>query len=124
MDIELMGLRIKNARQLRQVTLHQVARQIGVNKSTVQRYENGLIRSPKIPVIQAIANALEVNYLWLTGESSDIDPVADDDEVTRYLALLESRPELRSLLKTAEGANVEQVQAVVDFLSAFRSHDG
>lgn len=124
MDIELMGARIKNARQLRQVTLSQVAQRIGVNKSTVQRYENGLIRSPKIPVIQAIANALEVNYLWLTGESADIEPVTDDEEVARYLSLLESRPELRSLLKTAEGANVEQVQAVVDFLSAFRSHDG
>lgn len=124
MDTKLMGARIKNARQLRQVTLDQVAARIGVNKSTVQRYENGLIRSPKVPVIQSIANALEVNYLWLTGESSDIEPVSGDDEITRYLSLLESRPELRSLLKTAKDANVEQVQAVVDFLTAFRSGHG
>jgi len=124
MDTKLMGARIKNARQLRQVTLDQVAARIGVNKSTVQRYENGLIRSPKIPVIQSIANALDVNYLWLTGESGDIEPVSGDEEIARYLSLLESRPELRSLLKTAKDANVEQVQAVVDFLTAFRNGHG
>lgn len=120
MDVKLMGARIKNARQLRQVTMEQVAQRIGVNKSTVQRYESGFIQSPKLPVIKSIADALDVNYLWLTGESDSIEPVAGDDEISRYLSLLENRPELRSLLKTAEGANVDQVQAVVDFLTAFR----
>lgn len=123
MNIELLGKRIQNARQLRGVTMDQLARRIGVNKSTIQRYEKGLIRSPKLPVVRAMAEALEVSDLWLTGESSDIEPVPGDSEITRYLTLLETRPELRSLLKTAENANVEQVQAVVDFLSAFRSHD-
>lgn len=124
MDVKLMGARIKNARQLRQITMEQVARRIGVNKSTVQRYESGFIQSPKLPVIRSIAEVLDVNYLWLTGESDSIEPVAGDDEISRYLSLLENRPELRSLLKTAEGANVEQVQAVVDFLTAFRQrHD-
>ena len=120
MDVKLLGARIKNARQLRQVTMEQVALRIGVNKSTVQRYESGFIQSPKLPVIKSIADALDVNYLWLTGESDSIEPVAGDEEINRYLSLLENRPELRSLLKTAEGANVDQVQAVVDFLSAFR----
>ena len=120
MDVKLLGARIKNARQLRQVTMEQVAHRIGVNKSTVQRYESGFIQSPKLPVIKSIAEALDVNYLWLTGESDSIEPVSGDDEINRYLSLLETRPELRSLLKTAEGANVDQVQAVVDFLSAFR----
>ena len=122
MDIQLMGARIKNARQLRQVSLEQVARKIGLNKSTVQRYESGAIQSPKLPVIKAIAEALDVNLRWLTGEAENIEPVAGDEEISRYLSLLEERPELRSLLKTAKDANVEQVQAGVDFLSAFRAH--
>ncbi len=120
MDIQLMGARIRNARQLRQMSLEQVARKMGVNKSTVQRYESAAIQSPKLPVLKSLAEALEVDVRWLTGESSTIAPVSDDEEIARYLALLESRPELRSLLKTAEDANLEQVQAVVDFLSAFR----
>ena len=120
MDVKLMGARIKNARQLRQVTMEQVAQRIGVNKSPLQRYVRGLLQTPKLPVIKSIADALDVNCLWLTGESDSIEPVAGDDEINRYLSLLENRPELRSLLKTAEGANVEQVQAVVDFLTAFR----
>lgn len=122
MDIQLMGARIKNARQLRQMSLEQVAKKMGVNKSTVQRYESGAIRSPKLPVIKSIAEALDVNLRWLTGEAENIEPVSGDEEIARYLTLLEERPELRSLLKTAKDANVEQVQAVVDFLSAFRQH--
>ncbi len=122
MDIQLMGARIKNARQLRQMSLEQVAKKMGVNKSTVQRYESGAIRSPKLPVIKSIAEALDVNLRWLTGEAENIEPVSGDEEIARYLSLLEERPELRSLLKTAKDANVEQVQAVVDFLTAFRQH--
>ncbi len=122
MDIQLMGARIRNARQLRQMSLEQVAKKMGVNKSTVQRYESGAIRSPKLPVIKSIAEALDVNLRWLTGEAENIEPVSGDEEIARYLTLLEERPELRSLLKTAKDANVEQVQAVVDFLSAFRQH--
>ena len=123
MDLKLLGLRIRNARKLRQMTLDEVAAQVGVNKSTVQRYEKGGIGSPKTPVIRAMAGAVGVNYAWLTGENPDMEPVDGDDEITNYLRLLEERPELRSLLKTAKGANPVQVQAVVDFLTALRSDD-
>ena len=123
MDLKLLGVRIRNARKLRQMTLDEVAAQIGVNKSTVQRYEKGSIKTPKVPVIRAMAGALGVNYAWLTGESTDMEPVDGDEEITNYLRLLEERPELRSLLKTAKGANPGQVQAVVNFLTALRSDE-
>ena len=123
MDLKLLGVRIRNARKLRLMTLDEVAAQIGVNKSTVQRYEKGAIRTPKVPVIRAMAEALGVNYDWLTGENPDMEPVDGDEEITNYLRLLEERPELRALLKTAKGANPVQVQAVVAFLTAMRSDD-
>ena len=52
-----------------------------------------------------------------------MEPVDGDEETTNYLRLLEERPELRALLKTAKGANSVQVQAVVAFLTALRSDD-
>ena len=122
-DLKLLGVRIRNARKLRQMTLDEVAAQVGVNKSTVQRYEKGAIRTPKVPVIRAMAGTLGVNYDWLTGENPDMEPVDGDEETTNYLRLLEERPELRALLKTAKGANSVQVQAVVAFLTALRSDD-
>ncbi len=125
MDINLLAVRIRNARKLRGVTMEQLADELGMNKSTIQRYEAAKIAAPKRPVLQAIALCLNVNVDWLTGDSESIEPVPGEAEVTRYLSLLEKRPELRSLLKTAENAKAEQVQAVVDFLTALRgsSHD-
>lgn len=68
MDIKEIGNRIKQARSLRNYTLDDVAGEIGVAKSTIQRYENGLINKPKLPILQAIAESLRVNPAWLCGQ--------------------------------------------------------
>lgn len=119
-NIPLLALRLRNARQLRELTLEQLAAKVGLNKSTVQRYEKGRIQSPKQPVVRALAEALDVNYAWLCGHSDDVEPVEGDDEITRYLTILEKNPEMRSLLKTMENADPEQVRAVVEFLRVMR----
>lgn len=69
MDVKEIGNRIKQARTLRNLTLNDIASEIGVAKSTIQRYENGRISKPKLPVLQAIADSLRVNPAWLSGES-------------------------------------------------------
>lgn len=69
MDIVEIGNRIHTARVLRNVTLDDIANDIGVAKSTIQRYEKGLISSPKIPVLHAIANSLQVNPAWIVLKS-------------------------------------------------------
>lgn len=68
MDVHEIGNRIKQARTLRNCTLDDIANEIGVAKSTIQRYENGLIIKPKLPVLQAIADSLNVNPAWLSGQ--------------------------------------------------------
>ena len=60
MEIKQIGERIYSTRIERGMTLSQIATQIGINKSTVQRYEKGLINNPKIPVLWAIADALHI----------------------------------------------------------------
>lgn len=67
-NIEI-GNRIKYVRNLRNVTLDTIAQKVGVAKSTVQRYESGKIESIKLPVIESIANALNVNPAWIVGKS-------------------------------------------------------
>lgn len=73
MDTKKIGQRIKYARSLRNYTLEDIASDIGVAKSTIQRYENALITSPKLPVLQAIANSLRVNPSWLSGQDVDME---------------------------------------------------
>ncbi len=71
-DKHLSGNRIKERRLELKLTLAELGRSIGVAPSTIQRYETGVIIRPKVPVVKAIANALGVNYSWITGESDSM----------------------------------------------------
>lgn len=70
-DIQKIGYRIKTRREELGLTLDAVASAVQVSKSTIQRYEAGLIDRPKIPVLHSIANTLGVNPDWLLGLSDD-----------------------------------------------------
>lgn len=70
MDVIEIGRRIKKARG--SMTLEDIALKVGVTKSTIQRYENGAIVNPKIPVLHSIANAIGVNPAWLVCKSDEM----------------------------------------------------
>lgn len=61
-----IGRRIKDCREQVDITLEELGNRIGLNKSTIQRYENGKIERIKIPVLQAIAKELNVDPLYLS----------------------------------------------------------
>ena len=67
-----IGERIKEARELRRLTQEQLGNALGMNKSTIQRYETGQISKIKIPVLESIAKALNVNPNWLALKSEDM----------------------------------------------------
>ena len=49
-----------------------IANDIGVNKSTIQRYEKGTISKLKLPVIESIARRLNVTLDWLCCKSDEM----------------------------------------------------
>lgn len=69
-----IGQRIADARTERDLTMDDIAQKIGVAKSTIQRYEKGTIKKLKLPVIESIAAALNVNPNWLIGKTNDPEP--------------------------------------------------
>lgn len=71
----IIGRRIEQRRKSLGLTLDDVAREIGLAKSTVQRYEKGTIETIKLPVIEAIAKKLKVNPSWLCGKTEDMEPI-------------------------------------------------
>lgn len=77
MDVIEIGRRIKKARG--SMTLEDIALKVGVTKSTIQRYENGAIVNPKIPVLHSIANAIGVNPAWLVCKSDEM--YLSEDEI-------------------------------------------
>ena len=62
-----IGKRIKTAREKADMSLNDVAIKLGVNKSTISRYENGEISKVKAPIIESLANVLRVSPYYLMG---------------------------------------------------------
>lgn len=59
------GKRIQRRREELGLNLGDIAKEVGVAVSTIQRYEKGKIEKIKLPVIEAIAKALQVDPAWL-----------------------------------------------------------
>lgn len=84
-----IGNRIKYARNLRDATLDDIAKKVGVTKSTIQRYENGKITSIKLPVVESIAIALNVNPAWIVGKTDSMElPSQKFPKIVEYYELL------------------------------------
>ena len=88
-----IGKRIEMRRLALGKTIDDVAAEIGVAKSTISRYEHGAIGKVKLPVIAAIARALNVDTKWLTGEKSppliDSIPIPDADAPKHFGSISE-----------------------------------
>lgn len=64
---EKVGQRLKQARELRHITLEEAGKKVDVHKSTVLRWENGETEKFKIPTLEILANYYNVNPAWLMG---------------------------------------------------------
>lgn len=67
-----IGQRIETRRTALGLTLDDVALRVGVAKSTIQRYEKGRIEKLKMPVIDAIAAALDADPAWICGKAETV----------------------------------------------------
>lgn len=104
-----MGNRIKHARILRGATLDEIARKVGVAKSTIQRYESGKIEKIKLPVVESIALALNVNPAWLIGKSKDMErPSQNVPRIMKYYAMLNDVGKHEATKRVEELTNLPQ----------------
>ena len=80
MDNKEIGKRIKSRRKELKFTLKEIADIVGVASSTIQRYESGFISQYKLPVLQSIAKAINVNPTWLVKEDAPMETGIPDDQ--------------------------------------------
>lgn len=66
-----IGKRMHDRRLELGLTLQDVADRVSVQNSTIYRYEKGLIKRVKLPVIEAIASALQISPGYLVGKTDD-----------------------------------------------------
>lgn len=83
MDNKQVGEEIKNARKLAGITQEQLAKRINKTKSSVQKYEQGLVTIPW-PVLEKIGVALDAVPFY----SADFDRIRfyslHDDNIKEY----------------------------------------
>ena len=72
-----MAQRIKELRQARDLTLEQVADVVGVGKSTVRKWETGMIANMKRDKIASLAKALGTTPEYLMGWDEKNDSPAE-----------------------------------------------
>lgn len=77
---------LKNARAKANKTLEQVAKDCGVSKATVQRWESGEIKNVRRDKISKLSASLNVSPAYLMGwEDEDESPLGNYDENIKYL---------------------------------------
>ena len=82
--MENMGDRIKRLRSENNMTLEELGNKVGVGKSTVRKWENGIIANMRRDKIAKLATALGVTpaYLMGWGSATDISVERTSDKVT------------------------------------------
>ena len=74
--------RLKELRKEKQLTVEQLANNIGSAKSTISRYENG--REPKGDIIRLLTNYFNVSIDYLMGISDNRNP-STDKEIKNFI---------------------------------------
>ena len=132
MGKEIIAARMKNRRDELGLTLDDIASEIGLAKSTIQRYETGTIGRIKLPVIEAIARILKVNPAWLIGKSEDMEPVRknegasshefvnNDPELTELLERVRDDPNYRMLFSVTKDATPDDIEKAIKIIQMLK----
>lgn len=76
-----IGKRIKQRREELCMTQKELGEALWLNKSTIQRYENGIITKIKIPVLHAMAKQLNVDPRWLALKTDNMGTYSESYEL-------------------------------------------
>lgn len=71
MNINSLRLKISHALESRQLNCNQVEKKAGLPRAALRNFINGTVKGPKLEVIMAAANFLEINLNELPLDSED-----------------------------------------------------
>ena len=107
-DVYKIKERLKEAMMLRDMSISELARVSGLNKSTVSRYLSGQV-IPRSNAIGAMANALSVSPAWVLGYDVNIKGEVLQPEIEMYKLNQENQARLmayyQALIDSQGGSN-------------------
>lgn len=111
MDMTTIGERLKIAREERNVSIAELAEALGLNKTTIYRYETGAFKRIKPSTLGAIAEYLNVNPDYLIGATDNKHTVKEAEDL-----LADITDDEKLLLETFRQVPVESQQMVLDMI--------
>lgn len=108
--MEDLGKRIYNLRKARGLTLESVGQAVGVGRSTVRKWENGIIANMRRDKIKKLATALGTTPSYIMGWTDD-----PDDNGLSSSATLSPTPHLQALADALDRLNEEGQEKLLDY---------
>lgn len=112
------NINLRNARKATKLTQKQLAKQLGVNRATISKYETGEI-SPTVDQLLKICNILDVSFEELIGDNpgvkpSDIRQSMKLDDYVRSLgySFYEPYPEADSITSLCVDENAKRLYLI------------
>ncbi len=108
--MEDLGKRIYNLRKARGLTLEAVGQVVGVGRSTVRKWENGIIANMRRDKIKKLAVALGTTPSYIMGWTDDPN---DDGLSSDFIPDLS--PQLQALADALDQLNEEGQEKLLDY---------
>lgn len=108
--------KLKELRKMQGLTQTELGTRVGVMKSTISMYENG-IHEPDIETLKRIADILGVSLDVLLDRKKQ---APEDDETWLLRERIKSDPDFRTLLIAAKSAKPEHIRAAAAVLCSLK----
>lgn len=116
---EKVGQRLKQARELKQITLEEAGNKIGVHKSTILRWENGETEKFKISMLEALANLYDVNPAWLMGYDVPMKEDLNSQETNNFRMASYNGLDTEGL----DEEDIKEINAFIEFVKQKKKKD-
>lgn len=93
---------------------------IGLSRGMMTDLKMGRKQTLSVETLSKIADYFGVTVDYLLGSEEKEKPLVNgDEELTEYLELLKTRPEMKMLFSLAKGATKEDVEKAVKIIEAY-----
>lgn len=105
------------------VSPSRAAVEAGISKSLVTKWKTNNLKDPSPDILRKLAKYFNLSVSELLGEEDQKEKplVNEDKELTEYLEILKTRPEMRMLFQLSKDATKEDVEAAVRIIEALRN---
>ena len=109
-----MEQKIKFLREQQNMTLEELGNKVGVGKSTVRKWENGMIANMRRDKIAKIASALNCSPAYLMGWENE-------EKIANQLCTVTNSPKVQQLVEVVSDMETKQIDKVIDYAEYIKS---